>query len=59
MGWADWASLLNNQLSPNILLGAHSNYWLKKWTRTESNKFVLKCHIATSLRIAGKFQNAP
>jgi hypothetical protein len=29
MGWADWTGLLNNQLSPNILLGAHSNYWLK------------------------------
>jgi hypothetical protein len=29
MDWADWANLSNNQLSPNILLGAHSNVWLK------------------------------
>ncbi len=29
MGWADLVGLLNNQLSPNILLGAHSNYRLK------------------------------
>ena len=29
MGWAYWANLLNNQLSPSILLGAHSNCWLK------------------------------
>ena len=29
MGWAYWANLFNNQLSPSILLGAYSNCWLK------------------------------
>ena len=29
MGWAYWTNLFNNQLSPSILLGAHSNCWLK------------------------------
>ena len=29
MGWTYWADLLNIKLSPNILLGVQSRYWLK------------------------------
>ena len=41
MGWAYWANLLNNQLSPNIFIGGPIQMLVKKWACTTINYFVL------------------